>query len=160
MAISCTQVHFPPNSAIILYLKKLFKVFNVTFHLVLEVRKCSNFHHFFIWVSARFTSPWIFTSNHHADLGTIKAMGSLHWSLQGLSCNWEWSSSWGRNWLKGLNISWTAVKTLWPASGYSKHTLFSQSCSTSIVYNNSLISSLTYQYLPFKFFFTLIHLNW
>ena len=33
------------------------KVFNVTFHLVLEVRKSSNFHHiFFIWVSARFPS--------------------------------------------------------------------------------------------------------
>ena len=39
---------FSPNSAIIFYLKYPFKVFNVTFHLVLEVRKCSNFYHFLL----------------------------------------------------------------------------------------------------------------
>ena len=37
--------------------------FNVPFHLVLDVRKSSNFHYFFIRVSARFPIPWIFTSN-------------------------------------------------------------------------------------------------
>ena len=30
--------------------------------MVPEVRKCSNFHHFFIGVSARFPLPWTFTS--------------------------------------------------------------------------------------------------
>ena len=39
---------FSPNSAIIFYLKQAFKVFNVTFHLLLELRKCSNFHNFFV----------------------------------------------------------------------------------------------------------------
>ena len=52
--------------------KKSFKVLNVTFHLVLE---CSNFHPFFIWVSDRFPSPWIFTSTHHVDLGTLEQWG-------------------------------------------------------------------------------------
>ena len=46
-------------------------------NLVLEVIKYSNFHHFFNWVSGGFWSPWIFTSTHHVDLGTLKAIGSL-----------------------------------------------------------------------------------
>ena len=66
-------------------LEVCFKVFSVTFHLVLEVRKWSNFHQFFIWVSARFPSPWIFNSTYQVDLGTLKDMGSL----QSISCNWE-----------------------------------------------------------------------
>ena len=61
---------FSPNCFIIFYLK-------YPFHLVLKVRKGSNFHHIFIWVSGRFPSPWIFTSTHRDDLGTLKAMGSL-----------------------------------------------------------------------------------
>ena len=64
---------FFPNSAIIFYLKYLFKVCNVTFHLVLEMIKF-----FLIGVSAKFTSAcWIFTSTQHVDLGTLKAIGSL-----------------------------------------------------------------------------------
>ena len=78
-------LYLPPRSTIKVnrfffrpfYLKCTFKVFNVTFHLVLAVRKCSNFPPFFIWVSARFPSPWTFTITHHVDLGTLKAMGSL-----------------------------------------------------------------------------------
>ena len=65
----------------------------------------ANFRHFFIWISARFTLPWIFTSTRHVDWGTLKAMGSL----QRLSCNWELSFSWGINWLKGLKTGWTVV---------------------------------------------------
>ena len=82
MAIGYTGA-FSPNSANIFYLKQAFKVFNVTFHLVLELRKCSNFHHFFIWILAWFPAPGIVTSTHSVDLGTQQVMGSL----QRLSCN-------------------------------------------------------------------------
>ena len=60
---------FSPNSTIIFYLKKN----NLKCLMPLLL---GSFHHFFIGVSARFPSPWIFTSTEHVDLGTLKAMGS------------------------------------------------------------------------------------
>ena len=76
---------FPPNSAIIFNLKYLSTVFNVTFYLLLKLRRGSNFNHFFLWVLACFPAPWIFTSTHYVDLGIQNTMGSL----ERLSCNWE-----------------------------------------------------------------------
>ena len=68
---------FSANSAIIFYLKLPLKVLNVTFHLVLELRKCSNFHHLFNSVSLMCGAPWIITTTHFVYLRTPRAMGSL-----------------------------------------------------------------------------------
>ena len=48
--------------------------------------------------SGRCSSHWTPTIPHYVDIGTPRATGSL-WSL---SCNWEYNSRWGTNWLKGL----------------------------------------------------------
>ena len=66
---------------------------NITFHLVLGLRKCSNFHKLFNKVSGSFPSPWIITSSHYVELGTPRTMGLL-WRL---SCNCEYSSTWNTN---------------------------------------------------------------
>ena len=73
---------FYANSIFIFYLKYLLKVLNVTFHFVIELRKCSNFPHLFIMVSLGCAVPSIITSTHYAKLGTSRVMGSL----QRLSC--------------------------------------------------------------------------
>ena len=65
------------NSSIIFYLKYPLDVLNVTFHLCLELRNCTNFYHLFIRVSLGYPAPWIITSTHYVELGIANVMGSL-----------------------------------------------------------------------------------
>ena len=41
------------------------KVLNVTFHLVLELRKGSNLYHMILMISGRCSAHWIITSTHY-----------------------------------------------------------------------------------------------
>ena len=68
---------FSGNSAIISYLKLPLYVLYVIFHLVLELSKCSKFHHIFPGMSGRWVAYCINTSPHYVEVGTPRPMGSL-----------------------------------------------------------------------------------